>query len=168
MDRYFNRKRLLSIKKLMIGSYILAGVVSIPLIVLFIAGIQDGDTGMSVISAVLLIIFVAEMAFLIISSKKTLRAQRYGQIFEEDHDGVITFERINEMTGYGIAHVKKDIDWLLKAGYLINAVVDDEKVILWNETDFLDIICPTCGAVNQVRFGSSNKCKHCGSYLRRV
>ena len=86
----------------------------------------------------------------------------------EDHDGIITFERINEMTGYGLEKVKKDVTWLLKSGYLINAVTDDEKVILWSESEYLDITCPTCGAVNSVRVGSSNKCKHCGSYLRRV
>ena len=100
--------------------------------------------------------------------RRSLRCLRYAPIFEEDHDGIITFERIHEMTGYGVDRIKGDIEWLLRGETLRNAVIDDKKIILWSETEYIDITCPTCGALNQVRFGSSNKCKHCGSYLRRV
>ncbi|MBR6960362.1 MAG: hypothetical protein IKH76_07780, partial [Clostridiales bacterium] len=89
-------------------------------------------------------------------------------IFEEDHDGILTYKRIDEMTGYGVERIKKDVNWLLQAGYLQNAVADEEKVILLRENEFINITCPTCGASNEIRIGSSNKCKHCGSYLRRV
>ena len=67
-----------------------------------------------------------------------------------------------------VERIKKDVNWLLQAGYLQNAVADEEKVILLRENEFINLTCPTCGASNEIRIGSSNKCKHCGSYLRRV
>ena len=152
----------------MIACYIMFGIIVIPMIIILVAGIQDGEVHSVVTAAILLTILFAEFVAIILLSKRFNRAKRYAPIFEEDHDGVITYKRINEMTGYGLEKVKKDVTWLLKSGYLINAVTDDEKVILWSESEYLDITCPTCGAVNSVRVGSSNKCKHCGSYLRRV
>ena len=168
MERYFNRKRINGANRGLVACYILAGIILLPLIVILIAGLQDGESHMIVTVVILLLILSAEVTALALITHRINRAKRYAPIFEEDHDGIITFERINEMTGYGLERVKKDISWLLQSGYLINAVTDNEKVILWSENEYLDITCPTCGAVNQVRFGSSNKCKHCGSYLRRV
>ncbi len=168
MDRYFNRKRINGANKGLVACYVLAGIILLPMIVIMIAGLEDGESHMVVTSVILLLILGTEVAFLSVVTHRINRAKRYAPIFEEDHDGVMTFERINEMTGYGIPRIKKDIDWLLKSGYLINAVADNEKVILWSESEYLNITCPTCGAQNQVRVGSSNQCKHCGSYLRRV
>ena len=168
MDRYFNRKRIDGANRGLVACYVLAGIILLPLIVILIAGLQDGESHMIVTVVILLLILSAEVTALALITHRINRAKRYAPIFEEDHDGIITFERINEMTGYGLEKVKKDVTWLLKSGYLINAVTDDEKVILWSESEYLDITCPTCGAVNSVRVGSSNKCKHCGSYLRRV
>ena len=167
MDRYFDRRRLNSIKKVMIGCYIMFGVILLPLIVILISGIQEGEMGEIVIVTILLLILLTEFIALIILGKRARRGLRYASIFEEDHDGVITFKRIQEMTGYGMARIRKDIEWLIRAQHLTNAVVDGDKIVMLSETEFIDITCPTCGAVNQVRFGSSNKCKHCGSYLRR-
>ncbi|MCR5201065.1 MAG: hypothetical protein K6C38_08125 [Saccharofermentans sp.] len=168
MDRYFNREKLKGSNKFLVMCYVLFGVILLPLIIILIAGIQEGETHMIVTASVLLTILAAEMIFFSWAVKKSNRAKRYAPIFEEDHDGILTYKRINEMTGYGIERIKKDVNWLLQAGYLQNAVADEEKVILLRENEFINITCPTCGASNEIRIGSSNKCKHCGSYLRRV
>ena len=168
MERYIDRKKIKGADRLRIACYVLAGIMLLPMIVILIAGIEDGETHMVVVASLLITILTTEAVLIALLTVKTGRAKRYAPIFEEDHDGIITFERINEMTGYGLEQVKKDIKWLLDRGFLKNAVYDDEKVILWNEVDYIDITCPTCGAVNQVRLGSSDKCSHCGSYLRRV
>ena len=168
MDKYINRKRLNSFTKLTYGVYTILGFLLIMIIIIMIIGIDEGEPHMIVVSVILSIIIIAELIAYILISRKFGRARRYAPIFEEDHDGRITFKRINEMTGYGLGKIEKDIDWMIKTGVLKNVFVDGDTVILWNETDFLDITCPTCGAQNTVRFGSSNKCKHCGSYLRRV
>lgn len=168
MDRYFNREKLKGSNKFLVMCYVLFGVILLPLIIILIAGIQEGETHMIVTASVLLTILAAEMIFFSWAVKKSNRAKRYAPIFEEDHDGILTYKRINEMTGYGVERIKKDVNWLLQAGYLQNAVADEEKVILLRENEFINITCPTCGASNEIRIGSSNKCKHCGSYLRRV
>lgn len=168
MDRYFNREKLKGSNKFLVMCYVLFGVILLPLIIILIAGIQEGETHMIVTASILLTILTAEMVFFILVIKKSNRAKRYAPIFEEDHDGILTYKRIDEMTGYGVERIKKDVNWLLQAGYLQNAVADEEKVILLRENEFINITCPTCGASNEIRIGSSNKCKHCGSYLRRV
>lgn len=168
MDRYFNREKLKGSNKFLVMCYVLFGVILLPLIIILIAGIQEGETHMIVTASVLLTILAAEMIFFSWAVKKSNRAKRYAPIFEEDHDGILTYKRIDEMTGYGVERIKKDVNWLLQAGYLQNAVADEEKVILLRENEFINITCPTCGASNEIRIGSSNKCKHCGSYLRRV
>lgn len=168
MDRYFNREKLKGSNKYLVMCYVLFGVILLPLIIILIAGIQEGETHMIVTVSILLTILTAEMVFFILVIKKSNRAKRYAPIFEEDHDGILTYKRIDEMTGYGVERIKKDVNWLLQAGYLQNAVADEEKVILLRENEFINITCPTCGALNEIRIGSSNKCKHCGSYLRRV
>ena len=168
MDRYFNREKLKGSNKFLVMFYVLFGVILLPLIIILIAGIQEGETHMIVTASILLTILTAELVFFILVIKKSNRAKRYAPIFEEDHDGILTYKRIDEMTGYGVERIKKDVNWLLQAGYLQNAVADEEKVILLRENEFINITCPTCGASNEIRIGSSNKCKHCGSYLRRV
>ncbi|MBR5387253.1 MAG: hypothetical protein IK142_06720 [Clostridiales bacterium] len=168
MDRYFNREKLKGSNKYLVMCYVLFGVILLPLIIILIAGIQEGETHMIVTVSILLTIMTAELVFFILVIKKSNRAKRYAPIFEEDHDGILTYKRIDEMTGYGVERIKKDVNWLLQAGYLQNAVADEEKVILLRENEFINITCPTCGASNEIRIGSSNKCKHCGSYLRRV
>jgi hypothetical protein len=168
MDRYFNREKLKGSNKLLVMCYVLFGVILLPLIIILIAGIQEGETHMIVTASILLTILTAELVFFILVIKKSNRAKRYAPIFEEDHDGILTYKRIDEMTGYGVERIKKDVNWLLQAGYLKNAVADEEKVILLRENEFINITCPTCGASNEIRIRSSNKCKHCGSYLRRV
>lgn len=168
MARYIDRDDINGYNKVKMGFYIVLGVIMLVMLLLLIISIEEGDTHFIVTSAVLLgILFVECMSFAYLS-RIFSRASRYASILEEDHDGVITFQRLSEMTGYKVSRVKKDMNRLLRTGRLQNAVVDDEKLILWSETEYLDITCPTCGAVNQVRIGSSNKCKHCGSYLRRV
>ena len=168
MDRYFNREKLKGSNKFLVMCYVLFGVILLPLIIILIAGIQEGETHMIVTASILLTILTAELVFFILVIKKSNRAKRYAPIFEEDHDGILTYKRIDEMTGYGVERIKKDVNWLLQAGYLQNAVADEEKVILLRENEFINLTCPTCGASNEIRIGSSNKCKHCGSYLRRV
>lgn len=168
MDRYFNREKLKGSNKFLVMCYVLFGVILLPLIIILIAGIQEGETHMIVTASILLTILTAELVFFILAIKKSDRAKRYAPIFEEDHDGILTYKRIDEMTGYGVERIKKDVNWLLQAGYLQNAVADEEKIILLRENEFINITCPTCGASNEIRIGSSNKCKHCGSYLRRV
>ena len=169
MDRYFNRNKVKAMKKIALFGYILFGVIFLPMIVIIVASAQEGNTGAVVTTSIITFILLVEIVFLgVLNKADSVRVGRYVPIIEEDHDGVITFRRLSEMTGRSEEQARKDIAKLIRSGYLQNVVYDDEKVTMLTETQNLDVICPTCGASNSIRFGSSNKCKHCGSYLRRV
>ena len=142
-------------------------VIFLPLLVIMISGIQDGDSGMSVTAAVLMAVLAAETFLMILLRKRAARGGRYAAIFEEDHDGIITYERIDEMTGYGVERIKKDIEWLIKVNYIHNVIVEDDKIRLKTEDGIKEVVCPVCGGVNRIRFDSSDHCNFCGSYLRR-
>ena len=140
----------------------------LPLLVILICGIQDGDTGMSMTAAVLMAVLAAETFLMVLLRKRVTRGKRYATIFEEDHDGIITYERIDEMTGYGVERIKKDIKWLVKVKYIFNVIIEDDKIRLKTQDGIIEVICPACGGVNRIRFDSSDHCNFCGSYLRRV
>ena len=122
---------------------------------------------MIVMAVVLMVILAVETFMIIMLKKRAARGRRYATIFEEDHDGIITYERINEMTGYGVERIKKDIRWLIRGSYIHNVIVEDDKIRLKTEDGIMEVICPTCGGVNRIRSDSSDNCEFCGSYLRR-
>ena len=71
------------------------------------------------------------------------------------------------MTGIPEDRIRKDFARYSHSSFK-NVTVDGDKIIIGTEEDFEEIICPTCGAKNTVRAGSSDKCNNCGSYLRRA
>ena len=167
MDRYFNRKRIDGANRGLVACYVLAGIILLPLIVILIAGLQDGESHMIVTVVILLLILSAEVTALALITHRINRAKRYAPIFEEDHDGVITFARLSELTGIPEDRIRKDMTGPQKHRFS-NVRIEGDKIILGTEDELEDIICPTCGATNRVRAGSSDKCNNCGSYLRRA
>ena len=167
MESCFDRNRLKKINYVIIGCYIMIVAVFLPLPVILICGMEDGDTVMIVMAVVLMVILAVETFMIIMLKKRAARGRRYATIFEEDHDGIITYERINEMTGYGVERIKKDIRWLISGSFIHNIIVEDDKIRLKTEDGIMEVICPTCGGVNRIRSDSSDNCEFCGSYLRR-
>ena len=168
MDGCFDRKRLKMTDRFIIGCYVMVVAVFLPLLVILITGMQDGDTVMSVTAVVLMIILAAETFMIIMLRKRAARGRQYATIFEEDHDGIITYKRISEMTGYDDEKIKKDIEWLIKVNFIHDVIIEDDKIRLKTEDGIIEIVCPVCGGVNRIRSDSSDKCDYCGSYLRRV
>ncbi len=168
MEGCFDRNRLKKINLGIIACCVMVAVVFLPLPVILICGMQDGDTVMIVMAVFLMVILAVEAVMIIVLRKRAVRGRRYATIFEEDHDGVITFARINEMTGYGVERIKKDLRWLLRGSYIHNVIVEEDKIRLKTEDEIIEITCPTCGGVNRIRSDSSDNCEFCGSYLRRA
>ena len=137
----------------------------IPMAVIVVAACVEGEIWRVVFCIILMIMLGAEAGFCIYSKKQLERINRYGLIFEEDHDGIITIARLHEMTGIPEKVIRKDLARYAKTN--ANVTVDGDTVILGKDEDFEEIVCPTCGAKNTVRTGSSDKCNNCGSYLRR-
>ena len=76
-------------------------------------------------------------------------------------------EELSEMLGIPEDKIRKDMTGPQKHRFS-NVRIEGDKIILGTEDELEDIICPTCGATNRVRAGSSDKCNNCGSYLRRA
>ena len=167
MEGCFNRKRLKTMSLLIIGCYVMVVIIFLTMLVILITGVQEGDTTMTVTAGVLMAILAAETFMIIMLKKRVTRGNQYATIFEEDHDGIITYKRISEMTGYDDDRIKKDIKWLLRANYIYNVIVEDDKIRLKTEDGIMEVVCPVCGGVNRIRVDSSDNCDYCGSYLRR-
>jgi hypothetical protein len=137
MSRFYDAKKNKDRNSTLTGLMITSGVILAILVILGAVGVAEGEPHMVVVSVIVGLIALAELISMIWIRKMLERVTRYEMIFEEDHDGIITFERINEMTGYGLEQVKKDIKWLLDRGFLKNAVYDGEKVILWMPSSYV-------------------------------
>ncbi len=93
----------------------------------------------------------------------------YNSIIEEDHDGIIAYSSFAKMTGRPEVNVIKDIMWLVRERYLINVTVGRTAVrvdLLSDEREFVQVICPTCGAHNVIRKNGGGRCDHCGTFMR--
>ena len=93
----------------------------------------------------------------------------YNSIIEEDHDGIIAYSSFAKMIGRPEVNVIKDIMWLVKERYLINITVGRTAVrvdLLSDEREFIQVVCPTCGAHNVIRKNGGGRCDHCGTFMR--
>ena len=93
----------------------------------------------------------------------------YNSIIEEDHDGIIAYTSIAKMVGRPEVNIIKDILWLVKERYLINVTVGRTALrvdLISEERDFIQVVCPTCGAHNTIRKNGGGRCDHCGTFMR--
>lgn len=167
MEGCFDRNKLKMIDCGIIGSYIMIAVIFLPMLVILITSIQESDIKMSVTAIVLMAVLAAETFMIIMLRNRATRVRRYATIFDEDHDGIITFKRISEMTGYSDERIKRDIKWLFRGDFIHNVIVEEDRIRLKTEDGINEVICPNCGGVNMIRSDSSDYCEYCGSYLRR-
>ncbi|MBR1797062.1 MAG: hypothetical protein IJ757_03490 [Clostridiales bacterium] len=171
---YFDHKSVTSKRKGLLFTEFLE-VPSIIMMILLIAVMaEEEDYGAIIGASIVLVLLIVLQVLIIYLYKMMERAAVCGEIFNEDHDGIITFGRLSEMTGYKEPRIRRDINWARKIGLYHNVNVDGDRIVLGGTVgasvtdEFQDVICPTCGATNRVRKLSSAKCKSCGSYLRRT
>ena len=167
MSRFYDAKKNKDRNSTLTGLMITSGVILAILVIIGVIGVSEGEPHMVVVAVIVGLIALAELISMIWIRKMLERVTRYEMIFEEDHDGVITFARLHEMTGIPEDRIRKDFARYSHSSFK-NVTVDGDKIIIGTEEDFEEIICPTCGAKNTVRAGSSDKCNNCGSYLRRA
>ena len=167
MSRFYDAKKNKDRNSTLTGLMITSGVILAILVILGAVGVSEGEPHMVVVAVIVGLIALAELISMIWIRKMLERVTRYEMIFEEDHDGVITFARLSELTGIPEDRIRKDMTGPQKHRFS-NVRIEGDKIILGTEDELEDIICPTCGATNRVRAGSSDKCNNCGSYLRRA
>lgn len=103
------------------------------------------------------------------SISRISRCRLYNSIFEEDHDGIITYDSISSMTGYKVSSVIRDLMWFVKHHYLINVTLGTTAArvdLLAEEKEFQVVVCPSCGAHVNIRKNGGGKCGHCGTFMR--
>ena len=102
--------------------------------------------------------------------RRMYRADKYNSIFEEDTDGMVSYEVFSRLTGYSGKRVRDDIRILTKRNILRNITYGWEgaMVIMRSETegDFISVDCPNCGASVPMRVNGGARCQHCGTYMR--
>lgn len=167
MGKFYDAKEHRDNSSAITGLMIALGICLAFMVILAVFGIVDGEPHITGVCTAIGIILIIEMIFFIRIKKMSERTNRYEMILEEDHDGVITFARLSELTGIPEARIRKDFLRMQNGKFKIIRIEGD-NIILGTAEDYEDIICPTCGATNRVRAGSSDKCNNCGSYLRRA
>lgn len=127
----------------------------------------------AVILAALFIFFtVSEIGIIIWRSfalHRISRCRLYNSIFEEDHDGIITYDSIASMKGFKVQAVIRDLMWFVKRHYLINVTLGRTAArvdLLSDEKEFQTVVCPSCGAHVNIRKNGGGKCEHCGTFMR--
>lgn len=172
---YLNSVKIASSKVL---NGILIAVVSLPtffngLFVLFALVSEKIDRFAGLIVAAFIFVFFAAGVCLIVwrslALYKLSRARIYNSIFEEDHDGIISYESIATMTGLPMPRVIKELMWFTRRDFIRNVTLGRNAVrvnVLSNEHDFLTVSCPTCGAHVQIRRNGGGRCNHCGTFMR--
>ncbi|MBR3081608.1 MAG: hypothetical protein IKH06_02015 [Clostridiales bacterium] len=101
--------------------------------------------------------------------KRLSKCMIYNSIIEEDHDGIIAYSSFARMTGLPEPNVIRDLMWLVREKYLINITIGRTAVrvdLISQERDFIQVICPTCGAHNTIRRNGGGRCDHCGTFMR--
>ena len=133
-----------------------------------------GDRGMQIMGFIMsLILFLIPTGMVCgsISSKRRLaRAEIYNRIFEEDHDGMVSYTNFSKLTGFSTSQVRSDICSLYEKKIFKNITygIEGAMIIMKAETggDFINVDCPHCGAVVTMRANGGARCVHCGTYLR--
>ena len=106
----------------------------------------------------------------LILMRRMYRAEKYNRIFEEDTDGMVSYEVFSRLTGFSGKRVRDDIRILTGKNFLRNVTYGWEgaMVIMRPETagDFISVECPNCGAPVPMRTNGGARCQHCGTYMR--
>ncbi len=107
------------------------------------------------------------------------KAKFYNTFFENDYDGVLELRVISKALGKEIGVVQEDLKWLYTLRLLTNSHFEkgaQNAVILKNANaegteSFADkqsaLICPHCGAGNQVVPGFVYQCQFCSGSLEQ-
>ena len=101
--------------------------------------------------------------------RKLSRVALYNSLFEEDHDGIITYESLGSMVGLSTAKATQEFMWMNNKGYLKNITVGRTAArvdVVADRSEYKLIPCPTCGAQVRVRNGGGGRCDHCGTFSR--
>ncbi|WP_343208602.1 hypothetical protein [Anaerolentibacter hominis] len=103
--------------------------------------------------------------------------RRYTPWLERDTSGLIV--NLVQMTGESKENVVKNLDKLIRKGYIkgIYLNVEKDRIIFpdyhapvyssapQRPPEVMTVICPHCGATNRVVKGTSGVCEYCGSII---
>lgn len=97
------------------------------------------------------------------------RARYYNSLFEEDHDGILTYESIASMMGISQNKAIRELMWMGRKNYLTNMTLGRTAVrvdLTVDRNEFKILTCKTCGSQVRVRRGGGGRCDHCGTFMK--
>ncbi|SCW55950.1 hypothetical protein SAMN02910456_01855 [Ruminococcaceae bacterium YRB3002] len=105
----------------------------------------------------------------LLAMRKRSHVRIYNSLFEEDHDGILTYDSIASMTGYPVSKVVSDLIYFQHRNILVNVTLGTNaaRVDLTSDNkEFITVACPECGAHVNIRRSGGGKCDHCGTFMR--
>lgn len=102
--------------------------------------------------------------------RRLYRAEKYNRIFEEDYDGMVSYETFSKLTGFSGSTVRDDIRIMTERRIFRNITYGFAGAMVIMQpsarTDFITVYCPHCGAGVSMRKDGGARCDHCGTYIR--
>lgn len=175
---YLNKVRLATSKIINGGVIVLFALPALFNILVLIFGITELDT--KKYGAVVPLLMCAVFFFMLLvdigviiwrtwAIHRASKARIYNSLFEEDHDGIITYDSIASMTGNSVAGAVKELMWLVNNHFIVNITLGRTAArvdVLPGDNEFVVLSCPSCGAQVNIRKGGGGKCEHCGTFMR--
>jgi hypothetical protein len=153
-----------------------AGIVYFVFLLLFacsfniIKNIESSAVPFLVLEIIVLMIALPFTLIPLSVKRRLYRAAKYNRIFEEDYDGMVSYETFSKLTGFSGSMVRNDIRIMTENGIFRNITYGfaGAMVIMKpsTETDFVTVYCPNCGAAVNMRKTGGARCDHCGTYIR--
>ena len=173
-DNYYLSESRITAKRYLAYAVIACVAVSIFFegLLILAAFVTSGIAAGLMFIAFMIPLFAAKV-FGVIWSIRTLqrceRANVYGSIFLEDHDGIVTYDTIVGMTGYTPERVISDLRWMVSKGVIANVRLGRAEaralVMPDKKKEIYTVICPNCGNSIVMHANSGAKCDHCGTYM---
>ncbi len=168
-----------AVKKLTLKStlQLVFGIVSTGFWGIALVGAIQGDEELRE-HLVMYLICTLGFAYMVFCGARNIRIKgnilRYNSIFMADMDGYLSLEELSTKIGLRPERVSKEVDDLIRKGYLTNCTLHYGEVVhivLTGQNEHLNegleaIYCPKCGANILARKGFFSKCKYCGLEIK--
>lgn len=170
---YLNRIKMGSLNVLYKALMGVGGVLLLFNVICFFTAVEHSEFFLAIFIMLMVpggLVIAGLFAFSITGMRRLYRAENYNRIFEEDHDGKVTYEVLSSLTGYSLSKVKKDVAAMSRNGTFKNVTYGraGAMIVIKADTvsDFITVYCPTCAGEVKMRKDGGARCSFCGTYFR--
>ena len=109
------------------------------------------------------------------SAARLAQAQRYGSLFAQDRNGVVTAAELARANGLPEFKARAQLEKLFRLGLFQNCALEtggELRVVLSDASfetkraGFVNVRCASCGGTSRIRADTVGVCEYCGSPIK--